>query len=117
MRISDLLPLLALAACGQPQQEQARYDEARAVEAAPKFFCAQGGGELRAECTAERTAMPGGGVAITMRHPDGHFRRFAVSPDARTVEAADGAEPVAVSRAARALEIAIGSDRYRLPLD
>ena len=49
MRISNLLPLLALAACGEPEQERARAIEAREVAEAPKFFCAQGDGELVAQ--------------------------------------------------------------------
>ena len=114
MRISDFLPLLALAACGQPQQEQARAEEARAIESAPKFFCASGGGELVAACTAERARTDKGWVT-TIRHPDGHFRRLLVSDDGRTVTAADGAEPASATPAGDQIEITVGEDRYRLP--
>ena len=83
MRISSVAPLLLLAACGQPERERARAEEARAAQDAPKFFCATGVGELRAECTAERTRTDRGWT-LTLRHPDGHFRRLLVSLPAST---------------------------------
>jgi putative hemolysin len=114
MRISSLLLLVPLAACGQPEQEQARAAEQRAVEAAPKLFCAQGGGALVAACTAERTSTAQGWV-LTLRHPDGHFRRLLVTDDGRTITAADGAVPARVTSGPEGVEVSIADDRYRLP--
>ena len=114
MRTSDFLPLLALVGCGQPEQDQARAAEQRAVEAAPKFFCSQDGGELVAACTAERTRTARGWT-LTLRHPDGHFRRLNVGEDGRTVTATDGAEPATATTGPNGVEVTIAGDRYRLP--
>ena len=115
MRISSLLLLMPLAACGQGKQEAARAQEQREVAAAPHFPCAKGDAPLRPDCTAERTQTKQGWV-ITIRHPDGHFRRLRVTDDGRGVVAADGAEAAKVTPAgADGVDIAIADDRYRLP--
>jgi hypothetical protein len=65
-------------------------------------------------CTVERTAAPE--TVLTLRSPDGSFRRLAVTRDGRGVAAADGAEPATVAVVGQGLiEVSIGSDRYRLP--
>ena len=115
MRTSNFAPLLLLAACGQPEQDRARAEEARALQDAPKFFCATGEGDLRAECTAERTRSDRGWT-LTLRHPDGHFRRLLVSEDGQTVTVADGAQPAVVTRTGEQFEVRVGDDRYRLPV-
>ena len=115
MRISSLALLIPLAACGQGKQEAARAAEQRQVEAAPKFFCAQGEAELAAQCTIDRE-QTAAGLVLTLRHPDGHFRRLLVTGDGRGVVAADGAEPATVTpTGADQIDVAIGGDRYRLP--
>jgi hypothetical protein len=115
MRISSLLLLAALAACGEEQQEAARAQEQREVAAAPHFPCAKDDAPLRPDCTAERMQTKDGWV-ITIRHPDGHFRRLRVTDDGRGVVAADGAEPARTTPAgADSVDIAIAGDRYRLP--
>lgn len=115
MRTSSLAVLLALAACGQGKQEAARAAEQRAVEAAPKFFCAQGQAELAARCTMDRE-QTAKGVVLTLRHPDGHFRRLLAPEDGRGLVAADGAQAATVTpTGANQIDVAIGVDRYRLP--
>lgn len=115
MRISSLLLLFALAACGGGEQEAARAAEQRQVEAAPKFFCAQGRAELVAQCTLDREPTPKG-LVLTLRHPDGHFRRLLVAPGSADVIAADGAQVArVVPTGAGQIDVAIGIDRYRLP--
>ena len=52
---------------------------------------------------------------LTVRHPDGAFRRFEVLSDGRGVAAADGAETAQVSAIEDGIEVAVGSDRYRFP--
>ena len=53
---------------------------------------------------------------LTIRHPDGGFRRLRITADGRGVIAADGAEPARVSVIGPAdIEVAVGGDRYRLP--
>lgn len=56
------------------------------------------------------------GLFLTLRHPDGGFRRLLVTRDGRGVVAADGAEQAHVTTLAPDLiEVAIGGARYRLP--
>lgn len=114
MRIFSAALPLALVACGQGEQEAARVAEERAAEAAPKFFCAHGPGEMIAACTAERTRT-NKGWTMTIRHSDGHFRRLLVSTDGARVTAADGAETATMIATGRQMEITVGGDRYRLP--
>ena len=114
MRTSSLALLIPLAACGGQDQQRARAEEERAEAAAPKFPCATGTRELRPECTAERARTDKGWI-ITLRHPDGHFRRVLVGDDNR-VTAADGAETVHLTSGSAGVEIAIRNDRYLLPV-
>jgi hypothetical protein len=109
---------LLLAGCGgeagklgndvQPTQAQA---------AAPvddgKADCAIGADAAWArDCLIERA-----GEMLTIRHPDGGFRRFRVLADGRGLEAADGAEMARLQIVEAGLvEIRIGGDRYRLPV-
>ncbi|WP_425262550.1 hypothetical protein [Sphingobium cyanobacteriorum] len=63
------------------------------------------------DCLIERA-----GDRLTIRHPDGGFRRFRVLADGRGLEAADGAEPARLRIVGdRQIEVAAGDDRYRLP--
>ncbi len=59
--------------------------------------CALAGAtEFARDCGVERSREDGA-LVLTVRHPDGGFRRFAVTDDGRGLVAADGAEPAAVS--------------------
>ena len=70
---------------------------------------------MRPACTVERSTDRDG-MVLTIREPDGGFRRLRVTRDGRGVVAADGAEPARVSvRDATSIDVAIGTDRYRLP--
>lgn len=99
-------PLLLLAACGGPPA---------ATAAEERIECAiDGAASFERTCTVERTAGPE--IFITLRSPDGGFRRLVVTKDGRGVAAADGAEPATVAVVAKdVIEVSIGSDRYRLP--
>lgn len=77
--------------------------------------CAHEGDESLGACTVDR-AITDQEVTLTLRHPDGAFRRLVVKADGRGVAAADGAEPAHVTMLdAGTMEVAIGGDRYRLP--
>jgi hypothetical protein len=68
-----------------------------------------------ADCTVERMATPEG-TALTVRNPDGSFRRLLMVGDGRGVIAADGAEPAVVRPGdAKSIDVAIGGMVYRLP--
>jgi hypothetical protein len=79
--------------------------------AEPKIACAIGGGEFERACTLERS----GAQALTIRHPDGGFRRIGIENG--NPIAADGAERASVHRSGNMVEVAIGRDRYRLPAE
>lgn len=67
------------------------------------------------ECTVERTQGPDGTI-LTLRHPDGGFRRLLVTGNGQGVTAADGAEPAEVRMSgSKAIEVSLAGDRYRLP--
>ena len=125
-----LLPLslvAALAACGDAQDEGqtvAINEGGVTVEkpAAPlhggaeRIECAIAGAEtFEPVCAVERTTGPEG-LILTIRAPNGGFRRLLVTRDGRGVVAADGAmaadvTPLGPDR----IEVSIEDDRYRLP--
>lgn len=107
---------LLLAACGgetgklgnevKPEQAAEPADDGKAD-------CAIGADAAWArDCLIERA-----NEILTIRHPDGGFRRFRVLADGRGLEAADGAEMARLQIVEAGLvEIRIGGDRYRLPV-
>lgn len=66
-------------------------------------------------CQVERTQTDQG-LVLTIRHPDGGFRRLRVVEDGRGLVAADGAEAARVTLVNEdEIEVVIGKDHYRLP--
>ena len=77
--------------------------------------CAHAGATLAAACTIDRSSTREA-LVLTLRHPDGAFRRLLVTRDGRGVVAADGAEPAHVTVIdPDTIEVAVAGDRYRLP--
>lgn len=122
MRISDLRWLagaLVLAGCSGGQGD--RETAAANTPSAPQnpglaIECALAGGQtFTRDCTVEQSSAASGAI-LTVRHPDGGFRRLQVTQDGRGVATADGALPAQVGVAGdRQIEIRVGDDRYRLP--
>ncbi len=118
-----LLPLLlALVACGQAKtdtQVLAQVEAHQSAEAVDngRVQCAPAGAEAFARnCEIERAATKRG-MVLTIRHPDGGFRRLLVTLDGRGVVAADGAEPAVVTLLGKdEIEVTLGDDHYRLPV-
>lgn len=115
------LSLLLLAGCSQEAantQALAVAEANQAVEAADDGLvnCAVDGAEAFARvCTLDRQ-QTAEGLVLTLRHPDGGFRRLKVTTDGRGVVAADGAEPADVAITGPGeIEVGIGDDHYRLP--
>ncbi|WP_230480439.1 hypothetical protein [Sphingomonas sp. Leaf21] len=119
MRISDRLLLvgaLALAGCSGGQGSEQSDGPAAAQKPGLPIDCALAGAQgFSRDCTVEQSAA-GQDVILTVRHPDGGFRRLRVTHDGKGVASADGAQPTRVSVAdARQIEVQVGEDRYRLP--
>jgi hypothetical protein len=109
---------LILSACGDPN-EATREALAKAEEKAADdglLDCAPAGAEgFQRVCTIERV-QSAEGTTLTIRHPDGGFRRLLVTSDGRGVIAADGAEQALVSVVGEdRIEVALAGNRYRLP--
>lgn len=105
--------LLALAGCGRGGSA----DEAGSSDAHDgRIECRIGGtADYERFCTLERSDGEGGRT-LTLRKPDGGFRRLLVTGDGRGVVAADGAEPARVTIIADdRIEVEIGGDAFRLP--
>ena len=110
-----VLPLLLLAGCGDADADR-RAALAGAAEGADRIECAlEGADAFEPVCRVERIAGADG-LTLTMRSPNGSFRRLLVTNDGRGVVAADGADPAIVAViAGNRIEVAIAGDRYRLP--
>lgn len=122
MRISDvrwLAGALALAGCSGGQGDE--QTAAANTPSAPQnpglaIDCAlSGASDFTRDCTVEQSASDGGAI-LTVRHPDGGFRRLQVTQDGRGVAAADGSVSAQVRVAGdHQIEVQLGNDRYRLP--
>lgn len=104
-----LLLLLALAGCNAAvpagDADSADTEDGR-IDCRPA-----GEADFSRACMVERS-----GDELTLRKPDGGFRRLLVARDGRGVVAADGAEPAVVTLLPdRRIEVAIGGDAFRLP--
>lgn len=105
-----LLPLL-LAACSgdQPAGDPLPPRE--------RVFCSLNDApDFTADCTVERSQADGKPVLV-VRHPDGGFRRFELSRDNNGLITADGADEAGVAPNGTLLDVRVGKDRYRFPLE
>lgn len=111
MRAALLLSTaLLLAAC------QADGNQTATVEDDGRIDCRIGNDDqFHRFCSVERERTDQG-TLLTVRKPDGGFRRLLATRDGRGVVAADGAEPAEVTIIGENLiEVAIAGDRFRLP--
>ncbi|WP_375403977.1 hypothetical protein [uncultured Sphingomonas sp.] len=118
-RVGFLAPLALTAACSKEgaaeRDAEALVDRPIVIAEINHVTCAHPGEDLAPLCTIDRERTDQR-LALTVRHPDGAFRRLRVTADGRGVVAADGAEPARVAVLdAENIEVAVGGDRYRLP--
>lgn len=108
--------LLAIAGCGGAPDRDATIALGDESRLATGISCALSGAAVQArQCAVDRETTRNG-LMLTLRHPDGGFRRVLVVQDGRGVVAADGAEPALVRPVAdNAIDVAIAGDVYRLP--
>lgn len=112
MRIAiALVPLLVLGACGRSEEEK----PVATVENDGRIDCRVGADtQFTRFCTLERSRTEEG-LLLTVRKPDGGFRRLKATRDGR-VAAADGAETAEVRIVGEDLiEVDIAGDSFRLP--
>lgn len=121
MRAGSLVLVMLLAACGDAGSNGAAEAPGPAASAAAaptdnRIECRlNGADQFERFCTIERSEGADG-ATLTLRKPDGGFRRLLVATDGRGVVAADGAEPAHVTiLAGDRIEVAIGGDAFRLP--
>lgn len=103
--------LLLLAGCGSPDTAGGAT---AARDTGERIACAHGVAALAKDCVVERTTSTNG-LVLTLRHPDGAFRRLLVTRDGRGVIAADGSQPAKVTIAGEGIAVTIGGDHYLLP--
>lgn len=118
--LGGIAGLLLVAACGgAPDNGDLADAEARGSREAAqngRIECALEGAKLfDRTCTVEEMSGPDGPVLVVGRANVG-YRRLQITTDGRGVVSADGAEPAKVTIVGDGvIEVAIGSDRYRLP--
>lgn len=119
---SALAALTLLAACGGGEKgtkvalEEAEAQADRAAAEDGRIACAVSGATEFSRVCALEQGQTETGLILTVRHPDGGFRRLQVVTDGRGVIAADGADKAVVKAlTANQIEVALSGDRYRLP--
>ena len=108
-RTSSFAALALLAACSPGATGAPPPDEDSLIECA-----LAGAGAFSRDCSVER-GREDGALVLTVRHPDGGFRRFLATDDGTGLAPADGAEPATVTLREEGIEVAVGADRYRFP--
>lgn len=120
MKYLPLATLVLLAGCGPAVTDRdtlanVEAEQRRALAEDGAIECGADGKPLVRECTIEKNDSPDG-LVLTVRHPDGAFRRFLVTRDGRGVVSADGAEAAKVTVVGPdQIEVEVSGDRYRLP--
>ena len=118
MRTVLLAPLLLAVACSQDSANTQALAVAKANQVADGGLvnCAvDGAATFARSCTLDRRQTLDG-LVLTVRHPNGGFRRLRVTKDGRGVAAADGGEPANVAITGPSeIEVGIGDDHNRRP--
>ncbi len=115
LRISSAVLLAAvLAACSSESGTSAAAGEGSsgAPAVSVKVPCALAGAKsYTAECAVERDSRDGK-VLVTLRHPDGGFRRLIELDGGKRFAAADGSDEVAIEANGKEIEVTLGDDHY-----
>jgi hypothetical protein len=119
MRHAFALAVLLLAACGSGDAPGAMTNGAAAPapgEPDNRVECRVGPAAAFERICSVESEDGARGRVLTLRGPDGGFRRLLVTRDGSGVVAADGAEPARVTLLSDGrIEVEIGGDRFRLP--
>ena len=112
LRISSVLLLAALAACSGKSSSKAGEQSGAISLAVP---CALDGAKtFITTCDVERSSVDGKST-LTIRHPDGGFRRLVELDGGKSYAAADGADDVAIEASGKEIEVTLGEDHYLFP--
>lgn len=103
--------LAALCGCSAPPGGQGASWQAKGQ---PIECALSGTAAFSRDCTLERGEREGVRFAV-VRRPDGGFRRFVEQAGGGLVPA-DGADAIRAIPSGSVIEIAIGADRYRIPV-
>ncbi len=104
------LPLLLVTACSK--DTAAGSEEPDPLKTVP---CALAGSKgFTAQCGMERSEVDGKSI-ITLRHPDGGFRRLVQLDGAKRYAAADGSDDVEIELNGAEIEVTLGEDHYLMP--
>lgn len=110
-RLAKLAGAAALTFCTAACSKD--VDQPQAEEGAPTIECSLGeGSDFGPDCMVEREEIDGQTV-LTVRHPDGGFRRFVQLNDGQGLAELDGADEVNRSLDGSTLVIEVGQDSYR----
>ena len=117
LRISSAVLLAALAGCSS--QKVTPETEGQAGKAAPSAVtavpCALADAKtFTASCEIERRNIDGKFI-VTVRHPDGGFRRLVELDGGKAYSAADGSDEVALEANGKEIELTLGDDHYLFP--
>lgn len=114
--IGALGVLAVLAACSAPPGGQGASGQGAAGQAAAQpIECAlSGAAAFTRDCALERSEREAVRYAV-VRRPDGGFRRFVEQADG-SLATADGVDAVQATLAGGMIDLAVGADRYRIPV-
>jgi hypothetical protein len=106
--------ILLLAAC-QVREDSGQRASVQSADDNAIECALDGAGEFERVCHVERAEVDGA-RSLTVRHPDGGFRRFDVLTDGRGLAVADGADEAKLAVEGNILAVTVDNDRYRFPM-
>ncbi len=113
LRISSAVLLATLAACSSKSASPEAAGQSG--EAAATVPCALAGAKtFTAACGVERSSLDGKAI-VTLRYPDGGFRRLVELEGGKSFAAADGSDEVAIEANGKEIEVTLGDDHYLFP--
>jgi hypothetical protein len=117
MRISSAaVALLLLAACEIREESEQQAAETKQADDPGAIACAlDGAARFERVCEVEKGEIDGT-LFLTVRHPDGGFRRFEVLEDVNGLASADGADDARIAIQGEFLAAAVENDRYLFPM-
>jgi hypothetical protein len=113
---SAALAFLLLAGCEIREESEQPAAEAKPADDPNTIACALDGAQrFERVCEVEKSEIDGT-LFLTVRHPDGGFRRFEVLEDGNGLASADGADDAKIAIEGEFLAAAIENDRYLFPM-